>query len=159
MWLYPEKMSTRNFSMLLVLLMLMLRNVLTTVWSRFWSWGLGEILNLNFGHNIKAELWSRFWIIFLVNTLRLKFGQYFEAEVWSIYCEFYCEMNEWLIFRTNICHFWWKVPFFLSILDTFWSIFGHLSYSTSTNDSLTIEMNYLLNWISRFFFELNNILK
>ena len=50
-----------------------------------------------------------------------------------------------------------KSPF-LSILDTFWTIFGHFSYSTSIKESLTIELNYLLNWISRIFFELNNIL-
>ena len=36
-------------------------------------------------------------------------------------------------------------PPFLSILDTFWAIFGHFSYLTSINDSLTIELNYLLN--------------
>ena len=36
-------------------------------------------------------------------------------------------------------------PPFLSILDTFWAIFGHFSYSTSINDSLAIELNYLLN--------------
>ena len=60
-------------------------------------------------------------------------------------------MNEWIIFWIDIYHFWWKVPFFLYILDTFWAIFGRLSYSTSTNDSLTIELNYLLNWISIIF--------
>ena len=49
-------------------------------------------------------------------------------------------------------------PPFWSTLDTFWAIFGHFPYSTSINDSLTIELNYLLNWISRIFFELNNIL-
>ena len=43
-----------------------------------------------------------------------------------------------------------KTPF-LSILDTFWAIFGHFSYSTSINDPLTIKLNYLLNWISRLF--------
>ena len=43
-----------------------------------------------------------------------------------------------------------KSPF-LSILDTFWTIFGHFSYSTSIKESLTIELNYLLNWISKFF--------
>ena len=49
-------------------------------------------------------------------------------------------------------------PLFLSILDTFWAIFGQISYSTSGNDCLSIELNYLLNWISRIFLELNNIL-
>ena len=43
-------------------------------------------------------------------------------------------------------------PPFLSILDTFWAIFGQLSHSTRINDPLTIELNNLLNWISRFFF-------
>ena len=43
-------------------------------------------------------------------------------------------------------------PFFLSILDTFWAILGHFSFSTSINDSLTIELN------QQIFFELNNIL-
>ena len=41
---------------------------------------------------------------------------------------------------------------FLSILDTFWAIYGQFSFSTSINDPLTIELNYLLNWISRIFF-------
>ena len=41
---------------------------------------------------------------------------------------------------------------FLSILDTFWAILGHFSFSTSINDSLTIELN------QQIFFELNNIL-
>ena len=49
-------------------------------------------------------------------------------------------------------------PPFLSILDTFWPIFGHFSYSTSINHSLTIELNNILNWITRVYFELNNIL-
>ena len=40
---------------------------------------------------------------------------------------------------------------FLSILDTFWANFGHFSYTTGINDALTIELNYLLNWISRIF--------
>ena len=38
MWLWPLKMTTQNFLILFVLLMP--RNVLTTVWLRFWSWGL-----------------------------------------------------------------------------------------------------------------------
>ena len=51
-----------------------------------------------------------------------------------------------------------KSSLFLPILDTFWAIFGHFSYSTSINDYLSIKSNYLLNWISIIFFELNNIL-
>ena len=38
----------------------------------------------------------------------------------------------------------------------FWTFFGHFSCSTSINDSLTIESNYCLNWITRIYVELNN---
>ena len=66
--------------------------------------------------------------------------------------------NEWMNHILNrYLPFLTKKHPFLVILDTFWAIFGHFSYSTSINDSLTIELNYLLNWISRIFFELNNI--
>ena len=56
--------------------------------------------------------------------------------------------------------FWifkWKAPF-LVYFGLFWAIFGHFSDSTSINDSLTIELNYLLNWITTIIFELNNCL-
>ena len=85
LWL---KMPAQNFLMLLVLLMLMLRKVLTSIWSRLWSWGL-----VDFG----TEFWSRYWGWSLVRilknvsgqgwdldkTFRLRFGQEFEAEIWS----------------------------------------------------------------------------
>ena len=74
-----------------------------------------------------------------------------------LWIELYCEMNELLIFESIFAVFDEKPPF-LSILDTFWPIFGHFSYSTSINHSLTIELNNLLNWITRVYFELNNIL-
>ena len=52
--------------------------------------------------------------------------------------------NEWLNHILNrYFHFWWKAPFFV--------YFGHFSYSTSINDPLTFELNYLLNRISRVF--------
>ena len=50
------------------------------------------------------------------------------------------------IFESIFAVFDEKSPF-LSILDTFWPIFGHFSYSTSINHSLTIELNNILNWI------------
>ena len=79
------------------------------------------------------------------------------------YIEYSFELNltlKWMnesYFESIFAIFDEKPPF-LSILDTFWAIFGHFSYSTSINDPLTIELNYLLNWISRTFFRLNNIL-
>ena len=61
------------------------------------------------------------------------------------------------IFESIFAVFDYKPPF-LSILDTYWPIFGHFSYSTSINHSLTIDLNNILNWITRVYFELNNIL-
>ena len=61
--------------------------------------------------------------------------------------------NKWMnesFFESIFVIFDEKSPL-LSILDTFWTIFGHFSYSTSIKESLTIELNYLLNWISRIF--------
>ena len=77
----------------------MLRNVLTTVLFRFWSWGLVEILKYILGQDFEPEIWSRFWSWILVEILRLKldrkfwswilvkspklkFDQDFEADVW-----------------------------------------------------------------------------
>ena len=88
LWL---KMPAQNFLMLLMLLMLMLRNVLTTVWSRFWSWGLVEILylvfitilKLKFDQDFEVCFRSRLWGWDLIKILKLKFGQDFEPEVWS----------------------------------------------------------------------------
>ena len=46
---------------------------------------------------------------------------------------------------------------FLCFFDTFWAVYGHFSDSTSINDSLTTELNFLLDWITRVFW-LNNSL-
>ena len=64
-------------------------------------------------------------------------------------------MNE--CYWINIFHFCPFAPF-LSIFDTFWPFFGQFSVSSSINDSLTTELNCLLNWIIRSYFELNNSL-
>ena len=56
--------------------------------------------------------------------------------------------NEWITqFLNQYLPFFDDKPPFFSILDTFWPIFGHFSYSTSINHSLTIELNNILNWI------------
>ena len=47
-----------------------------------------------------------------------------------------------------------KLPF-LSILDTFGAIFGHFSYLTSINDTLTIELNQHNFYLIELYFELN----
>ena len=76
---------------------------------------------------------------------------------WKIELNFIVKWMNNSIFESIFAVFDDKPPF-LSILDTFWPIFGHFSYSTSINHSLTIELNNILNWITRVYFELNNIL-
>ena len=63
--------------------------------------------------------------------------------------------SEWMDHLLNryFQFFYIKPPIFC----LFWTLFGHSSNSTSINDSLTIELNFLLNWITRVYFELNNI--
>ena len=65
-------------------------------WTRFWSWSLVEILNLNlvkiskpnFGQDFEgdvfreAEFRSKFWSWSLVKILKLKFGRDSETEFW-----------------------------------------------------------------------------
>ena len=88
---WPLKMPTANFSMVLVLLMLMPRKVLLIVWSRFWSWGLEDIwililvtiLKLKFCQDIEVYFWSRLWGWDLIKILKLRFGQDFEIYFWS----------------------------------------------------------------------------
>ena len=56
--------------------------------------------------------------------------------------------NEWMNHILNrYLPFLMKSPLFC----LFWTLFGQFSHSTSINDPLTIELNNLLNWISRFF--------
>ena len=43
----------------------MLRILMTTVWSRFWNWGLLEILYL--GQNFDADVWMSFWGYIWIN--------------------------------------------------------------------------------------------
>ena len=110
--------------------------------------------NLNFWIDFWIEFFGEksYWIIFWIECSWKKW-------YWIIpWIEFYREMNEWIIFWIDICHFWSKFPFFVYFGHSL-GIFGHFSYSTSINDSLTIELNifwiespefilnYILNWI------------
>ena len=95
--------ATQNLLRLWLLLMLMLRNVLTTVCCRFGSWsfghkieflfrlwaqGSGEILKLNFGQYFAADAWLRLWSsilveipkLGLVKIMKFKFSR--NAEIW-----------------------------------------------------------------------------
>ena len=112
--------------------------------------------------------WIFYWIessqikifesIFELNFLGKKIIEwFFEVNIpEKNYIEYSFELNfivKWMnesYFESIFAIFDEKPPF-LSILDTFWAIFGQFSHSTSINDPLSFEMNNLLNWISRFF--------
>ena len=80
MWPWSVKMPTQNLLRLLLLLILMLRNVLTTVWCRFGSWSL--VIKLIFCSDFEHTVWSRFFNWSSGKILKLKFGQSFAADGW-----------------------------------------------------------------------------
>ena len=73
-------MPTQNLLRLSLLLMLMMRNVSTTVYYRFGRWGL--VIKLNFCSDFEHKFWSRFWSWSSGEILKLKFDQYFASDVW-----------------------------------------------------------------------------
>ena len=75
---------------------------------------------------------------------------------WIIHwIEFHRKMNEWIIFWINICHFWWKVPFFVyfgHFLDNFWTLFlfDQCQWFPDCWIELSFELNqqnFFFNWI------------
>ena len=50
-------------------------------------------------------------------------------------------MNEWIIFWIDMCHFWWKVPFFF----LFWTLFGQFLGTFPIRP--VSKSPWLLNWI------------
>ena len=80
MWLWPLKMTTQKLLRLLLLLMLTIRNMLTTFWCRFGRW---------FGHKVRFlfilwaqgfKVWSIFWSWCSGKILKLKFGHCFAVD-------------------------------------------------------------------------------
>ena len=86
----------------------------------------------------------------LPNQTKLKFDLKFESR-WNSFLQF-----NWMdsIYEKYFvtCGFGNQFPGQALFFCLFWTLFGHFSYSNSINDALTIELNYLLNWISRIFF-------
>ena len=109
--------------------------------------------NLNFWIDFWIEFFGKksYWIIFWIEYSWKKW-------YWIIpWIEFYREMNEWIIFWIDICHFWWKVPFFVyfgHFLDNFRALFLFDQYQRVPD--YWIELSFELN--QQNFFELNNIL-
>ena len=109
--------------------------------------------NLNFWINFWIEFSGKkdYWIICWIEYSWKKW-------YWIIpWIEFYREMNEWIIFWIDICHFWWKVPFFVyfgHFLDNFRALFLFNQYQRVPD--YWIELSFELN--QQNFFELNNIL-
>ena len=68
------------------------------------GWSLVEILNLNlrqkFGRDLVAEFWSRYWCWGLGNILKHKFGEAYEAEVKELDAEVWSQ--DWSWFWINI---------------------------------------------------------
>ena len=93
-----------------------------------------------------------YWIIFWI--------EYYGTNWYWIFfwVELHCEMNEWIVYWIEIFNFWRKKIPFLVNFGHYLGTFGHFSDSTSINESLTIELNRLLNWITKVYFELNNSL-
>ena len=58
-----------------------------------------------------------------------------------IWIEFYCEMNEWIIFWIDICRFWWKAPFSCLFLTLFGQFLGPFPFRPVS------MIPWLLNWI------------
>ena len=89
MWPWHVKMTTQSLLRLLLLLMLMMRNVLTTVWCRFGRWSLVIKLSFcsyfehkvsRFGQDFEVGSWSRFWrclIRICVRTCDITLRSYF----------------------------------------------------------------------------------
>ena len=89
MWLWPLKMLTQNFLMLLALLILMHWNVKTTVLSRLWSWCLVENMNPNISFNIEGDVLLRFESWSFVG-----FWDWIYVEIWSRFeVEFWCYLK------------------------------------------------------------------
>ena len=67
-----EDANTKQVEVVTVL-MLMLRNVLTTVWCKYGSWSL--VIKLNFYPDFEHKVWSRFLSWSSGESLKLKFGR------------------------------------------------------------------------------------
>ena len=85
-------MTTQNLLRLLLLLMLMMRNVLTTVWCRFGRWSLVIKLSFcpdfehkvsRFGQDFEVDAEVRFWSWSLGIILLLMLGCGYEVQSWS----------------------------------------------------------------------------
>ena len=89
MWPWRVKMPTQDLLRLLLLLMLMLKYVLTTVWCRFGGWSLVVKLNLcsDFEHRVRSIFWS--WslvsilLVMLFEVIKFTLGWDSEDEIWS----------------------------------------------------------------------------
>ena len=99
-------MPTQNLLRLLLLLMLMLRNVLKTVWCRFWSWSL--FIKLHFCSDFDHKVWSKFWSWRSGKILKLNFSQYFAAGVWLRY-----EVESWSRFWNKAWSRFWGLSLVL----------------------------------------------
>ena len=78
--LYTKHVQGRSHLKNKLYSMLIMRNILSTVWLRFWWWRLFKIWRLRFGQDFKVEVWSRCWGWILIEILWLKIGQHFKPD-------------------------------------------------------------------------------
>ena len=80
MWPWRVKMPTQNLLRLLLLVMLMLKDMLTTIWCRCGSWSL--VIKLNFCSDFEHKVWSITQSWNPGKIVKLRFGQYIDAGAW-----------------------------------------------------------------------------
>ena len=94
------------------------------------------------------DFWINFWIEFswkkdywIIFWIEYSWKKWYWIILWI---EFYREMNEWIIFWINICHFWWKVFFFV-----YWTLFGQFSGTFPIRPVLMTPwlLNRIIFWI------------
>ena len=103
--------------------------------------------NLNFWINFWIEFSRKkdHWIIFWI--------EYSWKNILNNPLNWILPWNEWMNhILSQYLPFSYGKSLLSSILDTLWPIFGHFSCLTSIYDFLTIELNYLMNWISMILF-------
>ena len=87
-------------------------------WIFYWIWS-NQIKNFEYIFELNFPGKKDYWIIFWI---KYSWKKLYWIILWN---EFYREMNEWIIFWIDICHFWWKAPFFVyfgHFLGNFWAL-------------------------------------
>ena len=119
---------------LLLMLMLMMRIVLATVWCILGSWSL--VIKPNFCSDFEHKVCSRFWCWSSGKIFKLEFGQYFAADVlqrlWSwilvvIWLGYFGKLNSTLgsVVPLAMFSFCANIPLYMEISVLLWFVSRH----------------------------------